>query len=250
MSAAISLFPSERAHTYAFLRDAQRTCHVHLMTDVDASRIKGARTFSNGKVSFVTFVVKAAAEVIAACPEARAVLRDGWRPRLATMQDVTAKVLFDKRIAGQRCVVSGTIANPQEHSIADIQEAMDEYKQAEVAKTGPFSALWKLQRLPLPLLRLVYQAVMRNPLRRAKFQGTFSVTSVGQEAVRTILPMIASTIGLGVGRIVDTPQARDREVVIVPTMTLSLTFDHRVLDGALAAELLARIKSRLESWEE
>jgi pyruvate/2-oxoglutarate dehydrogenase complex dihydrolipoamide acyltransferase (E2) component len=248
LSASLAHFPAERAHTYAFLKDARQTCHVYLMTDVDASQIKAARSDSGNKISFVTFVVKAAADVIAAFPEACAVLKDGFRPKLATTPEISAKVLFDKTIRGRRCVVSGTVENTQHRSLSEIQSAIDEYKQAEVAQSGPFSALWKLQRLPLPLVRLVYQAVLRDPARRAKFQGTFSVTSAGQESVRAIFPMIAGTVGLGVGRIADTPVVRDGQVTVAPIVTLSLTFDHRVIDGALAAELLTGIKNRLESW--
>jgi pyruvate/2-oxoglutarate dehydrogenase complex dihydrolipoamide acyltransferase (E2) component len=248
VSAALTHFPAERAQTYAFLKDARQTCHVYLMTDVDASQLKTARANSGGSTSFVTFVVKAAAEVIATFPEACAVLKDGLRPKLATMSEISAKVLFDKKIRGRRCVVSGTVENAQHRSVAEIQRTIDEYKQADVTQDGPFSALWKLQRLPLPLVRLVYRMVLRNPVRRAKFQGTFSVTSAGQESVRAIFPMIVGTIGLGIGRIADTPVVRDGKITVAPVVTLSLAFDHRVIDGALASELLAGIKNRLESW--
>jgi pyruvate/2-oxoglutarate dehydrogenase complex dihydrolipoamide acyltransferase (E2) component len=243
------LFPAARSQTYAFLEDARRTCHVHLMTDVDATRITAARTASGGATSFVSFVVKAAAEIVADHPDARMTLRDGLFPRLVTTREVTAKVLFDKSIGGQRCVASGTIRRAQELSLGEIQHAIDEYKRAEVAKTGPFRPLWTLQRLPLPLLRLVYRAVLRDPLRRARLQGTFSVTSVGHEPVRAIFPMIASTLGFGVGRVADAAVARDGRVVVAPTFTLSLAFDHRVIDGALASELLGKVKRRLETWE-
>jgi len=46
-----------------------------------------------------------------------------------------------------------------------------------------------------------------------------------------------STI-LGVGRIVDRPVVVDGKVEVHPTVWLSLTFDHRVGDGAAAAQLL------------
>lgn len=250
MTPSVRAFPRERAHTYAFLEDARRTCHVHLMADVDATRIKAARAASGGGTSFVSYVVKVAADVVAACPQARESLQDGLRPRLATTPDVNAKVLFDKTIGAQRCVVSGTVTSAQSRSIEEIQQAIEEYKRADVTKTGPFGALWTLQRLPLPLLRLVYRVVLRNPARRAALQGVFSVTSVGQEPVRAIFPMIAGTLGFGVGRIADTPVARDGEVVVAPMFTLSLAFDHRVLDGALASELLGRVKRGLETWGE
>ncbi|MDB4987799.1 MAG: dehydrogenase [Myxococcaceae bacterium] len=248
-TATSSAFPSARRQTYAFLEDARRTCHVYLMTEVDASLLKRARAAESSAPSYVSYVVKAAADVVSSYPDARAVLHDGVRPRLTTIDDVHAKVLFDKTIDGQRCVVSGTVHAAQARTLAEIQQVVDEHKQASIDLTGPFKQVRRLQALPLWLVRVVYRAALRNPVRRAQLQGTFSVTSVGQESVRAILPMIAGTLGFGVGRIADNAVVRDGRIEVAPTLTLSLAFDHRVLDGAMASELLARVKHRLENWE-
>lgn len=250
MSAALHPLPVARRGTYTFLRDARRTCHVYLATDVDASRLKQARTDSGGKISYVSFLVKAAAEVVADTPEARTVLRAGLRPRIAVVPEVHAKVLFDKTVDGHRCVVSGTVESVPDRSVLDVQSAVDVFKDAAVDDpSGPFAQLRRMQRLPLPVAGLVYRAAMRDPQRRAALQGVFSVTSVGQESVRTIFPMITGTLGFGIGRIVDTPVAVAGEVRIAPVFSLSLAFDHRVVDGALASEVLARTKQKLELWE-
>ena len=250
MSAVMTGFPVARRGTYTFLRDARSTCHVHLMADVDATRLRDARALSGGRISYVSFLVKAAAEVVAQCPPARSVLRDGLRPRLAVVDDVHAKVLFDKSVEGTRCVVSGIVRSAADRSLDQVQDEIDRYKKAEVDDPqGPFRQLRRMQRLPLPVARALYRVALRDPERRAALQGVFSVTSVGQEPVRAILPMISGALGFGIGRIADTPVAADGAVRIAPLFTLSLTFDHRVLDGALAAELLARTKHRLEHWE-
>ncbi|AGT09201.1 2-oxo acid dehydrogenase subunit E2 [Paracoccus aminophilus] len=249
MTARAAAFPAERAHTYAFLRDARNTAHVFLTADVDTTALQAARARANAEISYVSYVVKAAAEVLAKHSAARTTLRDGLRPRMVTMDGVTAKVLFDKDFNGTRCVASGTVEAPDKASVAVIQSQVDHYKAAPIAAEGPFAALWKLRRLPLPAVRLIYNLLLASPKRRARFQGTFSVTSVGHRDVRSILPMIATPIGLGMGRIAATPVVRDGKITIAPQFTLSLAFDHRVLDGALAADLLADIKHRLETWE-
>jgi pyruvate dehydrogenase E2 component (dihydrolipoamide acetyltransferase) len=48
-----------------------------------------------------------------------------------------------------------------------------------------------------------------------------------------------------VGRIVEKPVAADGEVRVRPTMWLSLTFDHRLVDGAPAARFLQALADRL-----
>ena len=49
------------------------------------------------------------------------------------------------------------------------------------------------------------------------------------------------------GKIAKTPVVVNDEIVIRPIMTLSLTYDHRVVDGAPAAQFLKRIKELLQA---
>jgi pyruvate dehydrogenase E2 component (dihydrolipoamide acetyltransferase) len=51
---------------------------------------------------------------------------------------------------------------------------------------------------------------------------------------------------LGVGRIVAKPAVHEGEVVVRQMVTLSLAFDHRLVDGAPAARFLQRIKQLVE----
>jgi pyruvate dehydrogenase E2 component (dihydrolipoamide acetyltransferase) len=51
---------------------------------------------------------------------------------------------------------------------------------------------------------------------------------------------------LAVGRITEKVVARNGEMVIRPMMTLTLSIDHRVLDGALGAQFLQTVKNYIE----
>ncbi|MFG2926097.1 2-oxo acid dehydrogenase subunit E2 [Streptomyces sp. NPDC048305] len=249
MSAVTASLPAVRKGTYVFLEDARRTSHVYLMAEVDASALKAARARAASPVSYVSYVVKATADVLADYPDARAVILGGRSPKLTTQAAVHAKVLFDKTVDGQRCVVSGVVHDVQDLDVPAVQAAVDVYKTADVDDRGPFANAKRLQRLPLPAFRAVYRTMMRNPVRRAALQGTFAVTSIGHARVGAILPLITGTLGLGVGHIADAPVVREGALAVAPVFTLSLVFDHRVLDGAMAAEILAGIKNRLETWE-
>jgi pyruvate dehydrogenase E2 component (dihydrolipoamide acetyltransferase) len=55
---------------------------------------------------------------------------------------------------------------------------------------------------------------------------------------------------LGIGRITPKPVARDNQIVIRKMMTLSLAFDHRLVDGAPASQFLQYIKELIESPSE
>jgi len=78
--------------------------------------------------------------------------------------------------------------------------------------------------------------------------GTFTITNYG--AVRGIYgtPIInhPEVAILGIGRIEEKPVVRDGKVVIRRILPLSLSFDHRVVDGAEAARFLQTVIARLE----
>jgi pyruvate/2-oxoglutarate dehydrogenase complex dihydrolipoamide acyltransferase (E2) component len=79
--------------------------------------------------------------------------------------------------------------------------------------------------------------------------STFTVTSAGKLAGLFVTPLVnhPEVAILGVHRIGPRPVARDGEVVIRPIGNLSLTFDHRVVDGARAAQFTLALIERLQT---
>ena len=77
--------------------------------------------------------------------------------------------------------------------------------------------------------------------------GTFTISILG--SVDGFTPILnQGQVGLlGVGRSVQKPVVRDGEVIIREMMTLSLTGDHQVVDGAVAASFFRRLQRLIES---
>jgi pyruvate dehydrogenase E2 component (dihydrolipoamide acetyltransferase) len=79
--------------------------------------------------------------------------------------------------------------------------------------------------------------------------GTFTISNLGMYEVDLFAPIInpPETAILGVGRMVPKPVVVGESAMeIRPMMTLTLVFDHRVVDGMLAAKFLQRVKRLLE----
>jgi pyruvate dehydrogenase E2 component (dihydrolipoamide acetyltransferase) len=105
-----------------------------------------------------------------------------------------------------------------------------------------------LRELAADLLALADKA-RAGRLSPAEMQGgTFSITNLGAYRVDGFTPILnpPETAILGVGRIADKPVVVDGQVVARTMCTLSLSFDHRVVDGAPAAAFLARLAELLE----
>ena len=79
--------------------------------------------------------------------------------------------------------------------------------------------------------------------------GTFTISSLGPYGITSFSPIInqPELAILGVCDMVDTPVVRDGEIVIRTMMNLSLTADHRVVDGVMASKFLKRIAELLEN---
>ncbi len=78
--------------------------------------------------------------------------------------------------------------------------------------------------------------------------GTFTITNLGSYDVDAFTPVInlPEAAILGVGRIAPKPVVKENDIVIRHMMTLSLVFDHRLVDGAPAARFLQAIKNTIE----
>jgi pyruvate dehydrogenase E2 component (dihydrolipoamide acetyltransferase) len=78
--------------------------------------------------------------------------------------------------------------------------------------------------------------------------GTFTVSNLGMYAVDAFQAIVNTPQAaiLAVGRIAPRPIASDGEVVVRPVLTLTASFDHRVVDGARGAEFLDTLASLVE----
>ena len=89
----------------------------------------------------------------------------------------------------------------------------------------------------------------RNQLTPGELQGgTFTITNLGNFGIDAFTPIInpPESAILGVGRILKKPVVHNDEIVIRSMLTLSLTFDHRVIDGAPAAQFLQTVAGYIQ----
>ena len=79
--------------------------------------------------------------------------------------------------------------------------------------------------------------------------GTFTITNLGMYGIESFTPIInqPEVAILGVNTMEDKVVVRNGEMVIRPIMNLSLTADHRVVDGSVAAQFLQRVKALMEN---
>jgi 2-oxoglutarate dehydrogenase E2 component (dihydrolipoamide succinyltransferase) len=83
-------------------------------------------------------------------------------------------------------------------------------------------------------------------------EGTFSITNPGVYGGLMGLPVInqPNVAILGIGAIQKRPMVIDDAIAIRSMVYLTLSYDHRVVDGAIAHQFVGKVKSYLEAWGE
>lgn len=238
---------SERRHTLYFLEEIRGFAPVFLDTEIDVTALSAHRAACEGRYSLTTYVVAAAGRVLARRPEANAGIRGRFLPRVARYSQVNAKVTFDKTVNGTRVVLSAVVPDVDGAGLEEIQRHVDRFRDGDPAGMPEFAGLRVLDRLPVPVGRLLFRAVVRPLRSRPERFGTFAVTSLAHRPVDSFHSVGGTTVTLGLGRVVDRPVVRGGEVRVAPVMRLSLAFDHRVIDGAEAADVLAEVRDELQA---
>ena len=108
----------------------------------------------------------------------------------------------------------------------------------------------------LGLQRTIVDLATRSRARQLKPDevqgGTFSITNFGSFGSLIGTPIInqPQVAILGVGTVDKTAVVIDDAIAIRSICHLSLSFDHRLIDGALADQFMSRVKQVLEGWSE
>jgi pyruvate dehydrogenase E2 component (dihydrolipoamide acetyltransferase) len=107
-------------------------------------------------------------------------------------------------------------------------------------------SLWEIAQ---ESARLAAQAHERKLTLDDVSGGTFTITNLGTYGIEIFTPIVnyPQCAILGVGRVAERPVVAPGRLEVRSLMYLSLSFDHRVIDGAPAAVFLQQLKERLET---
>ncbi|WP_316784272.1 2-oxo acid dehydrogenase subunit E2 [Streptomyces sasae] len=243
--------PRQRHHTLFFLEVIRDFSPVFLDTEVDMSGVlthrAAARETDGARFSVSSYVLRAAGRVLAKHPDANAAVRGGpRRPTVAHYPFVNGKLALDRVLDGRRVVLGTVVPNLQDAELSAIQAHVDRVRDGDPELLPEFEGIRQLHRLPWLEGRRRFRQAADSLSLRPHLTGTFAVTSLGHRAVDSFHSVGGTTTTFGVGRILERPVVRDGSVVVAPVVRLSLSFDHRVIDGAEAADVLTEVKEALE----
>jgi pyruvate dehydrogenase E2 component (dihydrolipoamide acetyltransferase) len=198
--------------------------HITIIMETDMSEIVKLREKltpevekrTGSKLSYTDIFVKAIAKTLEEFPQVNSTLQDECTLR------VFDEINMGVAIATKEGLIVPVVHNANKLSIAEISAKLTELvEKAQKGKLTP----------------------------EQMSGGTFTVTSLGMFGVDVFIPIInpPETGILAVGKITKKPVVDEKgQIVVRPMAFLALAVDHRVIDGAPAAEFLQRVKEILE----
>lgn len=174
----------------------------------------------------------------------------------------TAIARHDTKLTMTDFVAKATILSLLEHPAMNSQYQNERVETFEYVHLGIAAALEN--GLAVPVIRHAERLALIELAKTIKLYGkkaregkllhdeiegsTFTITNLGAYGVEHFTPILNPPEAgiLGVGTMYETPVYREDELCKGTILPLSLTFDHRVLDGAPASAFLSTVKAYLE----
>jgi pyruvate dehydrogenase E2 component (dihydrolipoamide acetyltransferase) len=209
---AVPLSPMRRAIAARLQQSVREAPHFYVTIDVEMTHALAAREASEPRVSINDLIVKAAADTLAEFPRLN-----------CRLEGDTVHYLADANV--------GIAVSVEDGLVVPVLASANTLSLAEVAeRTRALVANARAGRLP------------------AGVRSGFTVSNLGMYGIKSFTAIInpPEAAILAVGAIEDKLVLAESGAVAVPALTLTLSADHRIIDGDLAARFLKALKERLE----
>ena len=239
-------YPKIRRFMAAEFRASQHTPMIHGLLEVDVSRarahLRDQKAKTGESLSFTAFLITCLAQAVDEHKDVQA-MRLGSK-RLILFDEVDVLTYIERGVAPLPHIIRA--ANHK-----TVREIHHEIRTAQVQDVAKAAVGFKLvQYLPTLLFRFLLWMLLRNPRQMKKYVGTMALTSVGmfgKGAGWGIPPATPPSLWVTAGGIGEKPGVVDGQIAIREYLSLTISFDHEIIDGAPAARFTQRLKDLIES---
>jgi len=170
-----------------------------------------------------------------------------WRNQLIIFDDVDVNMLFEVEVDGRKTIRPHILRGVNRKSLQEIHaEIRDFQSQHHSSQESRF--IDRFVRLPGFLRRLFLWALFKNPHWIKETYGTVLVSSLGMFGTGGGwgIPVPNHSLQLTLGGIREKPGVVDHRIELRQSMSVTVSFDHDLIDGAPAARFIQRLKKLVE----
>jgi pyruvate/2-oxoglutarate dehydrogenase complex dihydrolipoamide acyltransferase (E2) component len=223
---------------------------VHGLVEFDITQAREAirrhKARTGEALSFSAFFLSCLGKAIDADKQMHA-YRD-WRNRLIIFDDVDVNMLFEVDVDGRKTIRPHILRGVNRRSIRDLHDEIRTFQSGHLGSQES-KFIDRFVRLPGIVRRLFLRALFKNPQWIKDYYGTVLVSSVGMFGTGSGwgIPVPNHSLQLTLGGIGEKPGVVNGRVEVRKFMSVTVSFDHDVIDGAPAARFMHRLKKLIES---
>jgi len=241
-------FPRGRHAIVDSMIQAQRKHVTHALLELDVTEARcylGQHKARTGEsLSFTAFIASCLAKAVDEDKHLHA-YRKG-RNRLVLFDEVDVSVAVERELGGERMpLLPLVIRRANEKTLREIH---DEIKSSQARKVEEPRGMWLYAALPTFARVLFWRTLNKNPDLMKRLAGTVALSSVGMfgRGAGWGIPLPLYTLTLTVGGIAEKPGVVEGQVQVREYLSLTISVDHDVIDGAPAARFIWRLKKLIE----
>jgi pyruvate/2-oxoglutarate dehydrogenase complex dihydrolipoamide acyltransferase (E2) component len=223
---------------------------VHGIVEFDVSQARQAirqHKVETGEIlSFTAFVVGCLGKAIDMNTHMHAYRN--WRNQLIIFDEVDVNTLFEVEVDGKKTIRPHILRGVNKKKLDEIHQEIREFQRGhESSQESKFLEWFVL--LPGFMRRLFYLALFKNPKLLKEYYGTVMMTAVGMFGTGSGwgIPVPNHTLQLTLGGIAKKPGIIDDRIEVREYLSVTISFDHDIVDGAPAARFTQRLKELIES---
>jgi len=245
-------FPRIRAAALDLPPRGERMHIIHAVAEVDVTEprhyIREHRARTGEPLSFTAFIATCLGKAVDENKYLHAYRN--WRNQLVIFSDVDVATMIERERDGLKMAVNYVIRAANTKTFRQIHQ---EIRAAQVEDVGQFAGLRGVQRvfwaLPTFIRGFFWWALVKSPHLWKKVGGTVGVTAIGMfgKGVGWGIPMSVNTLTVTLGGIAEKPGVVDGRIRRREYLSMTLSFDHDIIDGAPAARFTQRLKELVET---
>lgn len=171
-----------------------------------------------------------------------------WRNQLFIFDEVDVNMLFEVEVGGKKTIRPHILRGVNKKSVREIHEEIRAFQNQHQSSRESKFIDWFV-RLPGIARRLFLWALFKNPGLIKEYYGTVLVSSLGMFGTGSGwgIPVPNHSLQLTLGGIGEKPGVVDHRVEVREYLSVTISFDHDVIDGAPAARFIQRLRELIES---
>jgi pyruvate/2-oxoglutarate dehydrogenase complex dihydrolipoamide acyltransferase (E2) component len=242
-------YPKHRRAEAVLYRSVQHKPMIHGLIEVDVTRarahLRDHQAKTGESLSFTAFLIACLAQAVDENKAVQAVRKGG--KHLMLFDEVDVYTPIERDVAGQKQIIGHTIRAANRKTFREIHHEIRAAQVQDVAKA--LQRYQAFQFLPTLLLRFLLWVLGRYPQVQKKYGGTVGITAVGMfgEGAGWGIPSPTPTLMITVGGIGEKPGVVDGHIAIREYLSLTVSFDHDIIDGAPAARFTQQLIDLIES---